>query len=193
MRTGCHRRGHRRPHRCTSDPEVVNHGRVGRAGITVTARPTFCVLFSPPLSLFFAQGAGHQGTARRIVVGQYLGFAAILAVAVAGAFGVTFLPEAAIPYLGLLPLALGMKAAWRTGRHGDDGAWWRVVDLPAEAEQEGDAEQAGAVDGQVGFEGRERLIHRLFAVGAVPGRRAGSEARSRPREATNRAVPSASR
>jgi 3-oxoacid CoA-transferase B subunit len=26
MRAGCHRRGHRRPHRCTSDPEAVNHG-----------------------------------------------------------------------------------------------------------------------------------------------------------------------
>ena len=73
----------------------MNHERVGRAGTTVTAR--------------------------RIVVGQYLGSAGILAVAVAGAFGVTFLPEAAIPYLGLLPLALGMKAAWRAWRHRDDG------------------------------------------------------------------------
>lgn len=45
--------------------------------------------------------------------GQYLGFAAILAVAVAAAFGATFLPEPAIPYLGLLPLALGLKAAWQ--------------------------------------------------------------------------------
>lgn len=45
--------------------------------------------------------------------GQYLGFAAILAVAVAAAFGATFLPEAAIPYLGLLPLVLGLKAAWQ--------------------------------------------------------------------------------
>ncbi|MFD5751543.1 cadmium resistance transporter [Streptomyces sp. NPDC127033] len=65
------------------------------------------------LSLFFAQGAGHRGSARRIVLGQYLGFAAILAVAAAAAFGATFLPEAAIPYLGLLPLALGLKAAWQ--------------------------------------------------------------------------------
>ncbi|KUL44467.1 cadmium resistance transporter [Streptomyces regalis] len=64
------------------------------------------------LSLFFAQAAGHHGAARRIVLGQYLGFAAILAVAVAAAFGATFLPEEAIPYLGLLPLGLGLKAAW---------------------------------------------------------------------------------
>ncbi|UFQ99849.1 cadmium resistance transporter [Streptomyces sp. Go40/10] len=72
------------------------------------------------LSLFFAQGAGHHGSVRRIVVGQYLGFAAILAVAVAAAFGATFLPESAIPYLGLLPLALGLKAAWQAWKHRDD-------------------------------------------------------------------------
>ncbi|MET7799825.1 cadmium resistance transporter [Streptomyces decoyicus] len=47
------------------------------------------------------------------MLGQYLGFAAILAVAVAAAFGATFLPGSAIPYLGLLPLALGIKAAWQ--------------------------------------------------------------------------------
>lgn len=50
------------------------------------------------LSLFFAQGAGLRHSTRRIVIGQYLGFAAILAVAIAAAFGATFLPEAAIPY-----------------------------------------------------------------------------------------------
>ncbi|MFB7979676.1 cadmium resistance transporter [Streptomyces vinaceus] len=72
------------------------------------------------LSLFFAQGAGHPGSARRIVIGQYLGFAAILAVAVAAAFGATFLPESAIPYLGLLPLALGLKAAWQVWKHRDE-------------------------------------------------------------------------
>ncbi|MFF3790886.1 cadmium resistance transporter [Streptomyces sp. NPDC001981] len=74
------------------------------------------------LALFFAQGAGHRGSTRRIVLGQYLGFAAILAVAVAAAFGATFLPESAIPYLGLLPLALGLKAAWQAWKsHRDRG------------------------------------------------------------------------
>lgn len=73
------------------------------------------------LALFFAQGAGHRGSTRRIVLGQYLGFAAILAVAVAAAFGATFLPEAAIPYLGLLPLALGLKAAWRAWQDHREG------------------------------------------------------------------------
>lgn len=72
------------------------------------------------LSLFFAQGADHGGSGRRIVLGQYLGFAAILAAAVAAAFGATFLPEAAIPYLGLLPLALGLTAAWQAWRQRSD-------------------------------------------------------------------------
>ncbi|MFI0775875.1 cadmium resistance transporter [Streptomyces sp. NPDC021212] len=73
------------------------------------------------LALFFAQGAGHRGSTRRIVLGQYLGFAAILAVAVAAAFGATFLPESAVPYLGLLPLALGLKAAWQAWKDHHDG------------------------------------------------------------------------
>ncbi|MEV7815536.1 cadmium resistance transporter [Streptomyces flaveolus] len=72
------------------------------------------------LSLFFAQGTDRHGSARRIVIGQYLGFAAILAVAIAAAFSATFLPESAIPYLGLLPLALGLKAAWQAFKHRHD-------------------------------------------------------------------------
>ncbi|ACZ87515.1 cadmium resistance transporter [Streptosporangium roseum] len=72
------------------------------------------------LALFFAQGAGHKGTTRNIAIGQYLGFAAILGAAVAAAFGATFLPESAIPYLGLLPLALGIKAAVQAWKHRND-------------------------------------------------------------------------
>lgn len=73
------------------------------------------------LALFYAKGAGYPGSGRRVVIGQYLGFAAILGVAVAAAFGATFLPGAAIPYLGLLPLLLGLKAAWQVWRHHRDG------------------------------------------------------------------------
>jgi cadmium resistance protein CadD (predicted permease) len=72
------------------------------------------------LALFFGRGAGHRSTTRNIAAGQYLGFAAILAVAVAGAFGATFLPDEVIPYLGLLPLALGIKAAIQAWRHRHD-------------------------------------------------------------------------
>ncbi|MDV6288008.1 hypothetical protein R2F25_08975 [Streptomyces sp. UP1A-1] len=42
----------------------------------------------------------------------------------------------------------------------DDGARRHVGDLIAQAEQEGDAEQAGAVDGQDRFGGRRRARHR---------------------------------
>jgi cadmium resistance protein CadD (predicted permease) len=74
------------------------------------------------LALFFARGAGRPGTTRTIAAGQYLGFLATVAVAVAAAFGATFLPEHAIPYLGLLPLALGIRAAIQSWRHrADDG------------------------------------------------------------------------
>jgi cadmium resistance protein CadD (predicted permease) len=72
------------------------------------------------LALFFAQGAGHRNTTRNILAGQYLGFAGILAVAVAAAVGATFLPEQAVPYLGLLPLGLGIKAAVQAWRHRND-------------------------------------------------------------------------
>ncbi|MEV8511754.1 cadmium resistance transporter [Dactylosporangium sp. NPDC051484] len=74
------------------------------------------------LALYFARGDGRPGATRQVVLGQYLGFAAILAVSAAGAFGVTFLPERALPYLGLIPLVLGLRAAWRAWRsRGDDG------------------------------------------------------------------------
>ncbi|MGW6744323.1 hypothetical protein ACWGDX_26930 [Streptomyces sp. NPDC055025] len=81
------------------------------------------------------QAAGHRGSTRRIVAGQYRGFAAILAFAVAVAFGATFLPGSAIPYLGLLPLVLGLKAAWQ--------AW------PSHR-NDGDEEKGGAGDGGPG-------------------------------------------
>jgi cadmium resistance protein CadD (predicted permease) len=69
------------------------------------------------LALFFAQS---RGAVRAIAVGQYLGFAGILAAAVAAALGATFLPDAVIPYLGLLPLALGVKAAVQAWRGASD-------------------------------------------------------------------------
>ena len=57
------------------------------------------------LSLFFARGAGQRGTTTRILVGQYVGFACILGAAVLVTIGAgAFLPSAAIPYFGLIPL-----------------------------------------------------------------------------------------
>jgi cadmium resistance protein CadD (predicted permease) len=43
-----------------------------------------------------------------------------MAVAVAGALGAGLLPEPVLPYLGLSPLALGLRAAWRLWRERHD-------------------------------------------------------------------------
>lgn len=74
------------------------------------------------LSLFFARGAGQRGTTVRITAGQYLGFAGILGAAVLVTLGAgAFLPAQVIPYFGLIPLALGLRAAWQAWRgSGDD-------------------------------------------------------------------------
>lgn len=73
------------------------------------------------LSLFFARGAGHRGTTVRIAAGQYLGFAGILGAAVLVTLGAgAFLPAQVIPYFGLIPLALGLRAAWQAWRGSDD-------------------------------------------------------------------------
>jgi cadmium resistance protein CadD (predicted permease) len=73
------------------------------------------------LSLFFARGAGTRHLTARITAGQYLGFGAILAVSVLVAAGAsTFLPTEAIPYFGLIPLVLGLWAAFRGGDDDDD-------------------------------------------------------------------------
>jgi cadmium resistance protein CadD (predicted permease) len=68
------------------------------------------------LAVFFGRGGG-----RRVVAGQYLGFAGILVVSVLGALGAGLLPERVIPFLGLVPLALGVRAGrrvWRDRRAG---------------------------------------------------------------------------
>lgn len=70
------------------------------------------------LSLFFGRGQGQPGTTRRILAGQYLGFLGILGAAVAAAFGAqVLLPEAILPYFGLIPLGLGLWAAWQAWRN----------------------------------------------------------------------------
>jgi cadmium resistance protein CadD (predicted permease) len=75
------------------------------------------------LALFFARAGTDRVAALRVVAGQYLGFAAILALSVTGALGAGLLPTSAIPYLGLFPLLLGLRAArsaWREHRGSDD-------------------------------------------------------------------------
>lgn len=68
------------------------------------------------LTLFFGQAASDSAAEVRIVTGQYLGFAGILAASIVGALGAGRLPESALPYLGLLPLLLGLRAGWAVWR-----------------------------------------------------------------------------
>jgi cadmium resistance protein CadD (predicted permease) len=68
------------------------------------------------LVLFFGRAAGRPGAAARVVAGQYLGFAGTVAVSVLGALGAAQLPESVLPYLGLVPIALGLRAAWQLRR-----------------------------------------------------------------------------
>ena len=63
------------------------------------------------LSLFFARARGRASDERRIVLGQYAGFGAILLVALLATAGLSVVPEHQIAYLGLLPIALGLRAA----------------------------------------------------------------------------------
>ena len=57
------------------------------------------------LTLFFAR----RVPTRRIVAGQYLGFAAIIAVSLVGVWAALAIPHRWIRLLGLLPLAIGIK------------------------------------------------------------------------------------
>ena len=81
------------------------------------------------LSLFFARGAGQRGTTARITAGQYLGFAGSLGAAVLVTLGAeAFLPPEITPYFGLIPLALGLWAAWQAWRDDDGEDDARVAD-----------------------------------------------------------------
>ena len=71
------------------------------------------------LALFFAAAPGRAG-AVRVVAGQYLGFSGILLVSVLAALGARLLPQETLPYLGLVPLLLGLRAGWRVWREKSD-------------------------------------------------------------------------
>jgi cadmium resistance protein CadD (predicted permease) len=96
----------------------VDLGLVGRAvGMFAVTNVDDILL----LALFFGQAAKDRAAELRVILGQYIGFGGILAAAVLGALGAGLLPESVIPYLGLIPLALGLRAAWRVWRERPDG------------------------------------------------------------------------
>ncbi|WP_066366146.1 cadmium resistance transporter [Herbidospora mongoliensis] len=92
----------------------MNAGTIGQAiGLFLITNVDDLVL----IALFFT-----QTTALRIVLGQYLGFAAILAVSIVIALGAAALPDGVIRWLGLIPLALGLRALWGLRNKDDDEA-----------------------------------------------------------------------
>ncbi len=68
------------------------------------------------LMLFFAQ-VNATFKPRHIVVGQYLGFTAILVMSLPGFFGGLFIPKTWIGLLGLVPIAIGIQH-WRSPSRG---------------------------------------------------------------------------
>jgi cadmium resistance transport/sequestration family protein len=81
----------------------------------VTAIPTGITAFTATnlddlviLTLFFSQ-VSATFRRRHIVIGQYLGFAALVIASLPGFFGGLFLPQHWIGLLGLLPIAFGIS------------------------------------------------------------------------------------
>lgn len=63
------------------------------------------------LTLWFVHGQNRPGTTARICAGQYVGFAVILAVTIVlSAISGLVIPQEYLRLLGLIPLALGVKA-----------------------------------------------------------------------------------
>jgi cadmium resistance protein CadD (predicted permease) len=67
------------------------------------------------LAVLFGRATG-PARPLQIVIGWYAGYVVVLAAAVVGALGARLLPESVIPFLGLLPLVLGVRAAWTAWR-----------------------------------------------------------------------------
>lgn len=82
------------------------------------------------LALWFVHGQNRPGTTARICAGQYLGFGVILGVTlVLTAISGFVIPQEYLRLLGLIPLALGLKAAvgeirerWHSEESADEDA-----------------------------------------------------------------------
>ena len=92
------------------------------------------------LSLFFARVGNSSKAKFSIVAGQYLGFSVLLALSVGFARAAELLPQSLLPYLGLLPLAMGLRAAWVTWRQYRD----RRKNHPAPQALDDDTHRVGA-------------------------------------------------
>jgi cadmium resistance protein CadD (predicted permease) len=98
---------------------VLSFGLVARAAGMFAVTNIDDILI---LALFFAQVGHRPRGVATVVLGQYVGFTAILAAAVIGALGAGLLPAWVLPYLGLLPMILGVRAGWKAWRERHDAA-----------------------------------------------------------------------
>jgi cadmium resistance transport/sequestration family protein len=64
------------------------------------------------LMLFFSQ-VSDRFRPRHIVIGQYLGFAVLIAASLPGFLGGMLLPKAWIGLLGLIPIIIGLRQFWQ--------------------------------------------------------------------------------
>lgn len=64
-------------------------------------------------ALFVARSQGGLPRARSIIIGQYSGFAALLAVSLLTAAGLRILPDRWVGLLGLVPIGFGVWGLWR--------------------------------------------------------------------------------
>lgn len=69
------------------------------------------------LTLFFAEAPTEARP--QVVIGQYLGFVALVAVSLGGLLGRLVLPREWLGLLGAVPIAIGMRGLLH--RHGEDG------------------------------------------------------------------------
>lgn len=73
------------------------------------------------LTVLFLASARGALPVWKVVAGQYLGFAVLVAISIVAAAGLTIIPDAWVGLLGLIPLAIGLYGLIRTLRkRGDD-------------------------------------------------------------------------
>lgn len=101
------------PNRATKDKVSVT-GYLEILGASVTTFALTNIDDACLLTVLFAQ----RIPARRIVVGQYLGFAVIVVVSLLGAFAAFVLPDRWVRFLGVLPIALGVRHLLKHGEAG---------------------------------------------------------------------------
>jgi cadmium resistance protein CadD (predicted permease) len=92
--------------------EIVVHQYLGALSASIATFAATNVDDAFLLTFFFAR----RIPVRRIVAGQYVGFAAIILLSLIGVWGALAIPHHWIHFLGLLPLAIGIRLLFRKRR-----------------------------------------------------------------------------